>query len=269
MTRVAVFGLGEAGSLIAADLAARGVEVTGYDPAPVADPPGVVRHGQPAGAVVGADFVLGITAAADAATALDQALGEIPAGAIYADLATAAPRLKQELAATCAARGLAFVDVALMAPVPGKGLATPAGAAGDGAAAFERMFVPLGMPVEVVGETAGEAALRKLLRSVMMKGLAALLIEAMRAGRAAGVGDWLWRNMVDQLAAADEALLARLVAGTRTHAVRRLHEMEAAGSLLADLDVEPVMTRSTVESLRRMLDEELPELPRSTREAGT
>ncbi len=62
----------------------------------------------------------------------------------------------------------------------------------------------------------------------MMKGLAALLIEAMRAEHAAGVGDWLWNNMAHQLTVADAPLLAGLVKGTRTHALRRLHEMEVS-----------------------------------------
>ncbi len=261
MTRVAVFGLGEAGSLIAADLAAAGVPVTGYDPANVGTPAGVDRVDAPREAVGGADFVLGITAAADAVTALEQALDAIAPGTVYADLSTAAPSLKQRLDDIARTAKLGFVDVALLAPVPGKGLRTPAGIAGSGSRAFGDAFGALGMPVDVVGEHAGDAALRKLLRSVMMKGLAALLIEAMRAGHAAGVGDWLWRNMADQLTRADGALLARLVAGTKPHARRRLQEMEAAGELLDDLGVDPVMTRSTIESLRRMLDEELPPVP--------
>ncbi len=261
MKRVGVFGLGEAGSLIAADLAAAGIGVTGYDPAPVADPPGVARVVDPADAVRGVDAVIALTASADAETALRQALGEIAPGTLYADFSTAAPSLKEALAGVAREAGLEFVDVALMAPVPGKGAATPCGVSGSGAEAFAAAFVPLGMPVEVIGARAGQAALRKLLRSVMMKGLAALLIEAMRAGNAAGVGDWLWRNMVDQIGVMDEALLARLVAGTRTHALRRLHEMEASGQLLEDLGVDPLMTRSTAESLRRMATEELPELP--------
>ncbi len=258
---MAVFGLGEAGSLIAADLAAAGIEVRGFDPAPVATPAGVSRLPDPRQAVSGADFVLGITAAADATRALEQALDAIDPGSIYADLATAAPALKKSLAARAAGRGLAFVDVALLSTVPGKGLRTPAGLSGDGADAFARTFSALGMPVEKLGEEAGDAACRKLLRSVMMKGLAALLIEAMRAGHAAGVGDWLWRNMSEQLRQADEALLARLVNGTKPHAVRRLHEMCAAGELLDALGVEPVMTRATIETLQRMADETLPDIP--------
>ncbi len=261
MRRIAVFGLGEAGSLIAADLAAAGIEVAGYDPAPVADPPRVVRVAEPADAVRGVDAVIALTASADAEAALRQALQVIAPRTLYADFSTAAPSLKETLDVIARETGLRFVDVALMAPVPGKGIATPCGVSGAGAEAFAAAFVPLGMPVEVIGGRAGEAALRKLLRSVMMKGLAALLIEAMRAGNAAGVGDWLWRNMVDQIGVMDEALLARLVAGTRTHALRRLHEMEASGQLLEDLGVDPVMTRSTAESLRRMATEELPELP--------
>jgi hypothetical protein len=70
--------------------------------------------------------------------------------------------------------------------------------------------------------------------------------------------------MARQLSAADGPLLARLVAGTKTHAERRLHEMEASRELLEELGVPPVMTRSTVESLRRIRDEKLPDIPRET-----
>ena len=122
-------------------------------------------------------------------------------------------------------------------------------------------MAPLGMPIDAVGEQAGDAATRKLLRSVVIKGLAALLIEAMHAAEAAGFADETWQNLVDQFTAADELFLRRMVEGTAPHAVRRLHEMEAAAELLADLGVDPIMTRSTVESLRRVPIEGLPPLP--------
>ena len=131
---------------------------------------------------------------------------------------------------------------------------------GDSAGQFAELMQGSSMPIEVLTADTGTAATRKLLRSVMMKGLAALLIEAMRAGRAAGEGDWLWKNMVSQLTIADEALMTRLVQGSKTHAWRRLHEMEAAETLLGELEIDPVMTRSTVTSLRRLLNEELPDL---------
>ena len=78
--RIAVFGLGEAGSLIAGDLAASGCAVRGFDPAPVGTPAGVERCADPIRAVEGVGVVLGITAAADAETALTQALDQIPRG---------------------------------------------------------------------------------------------------------------------------------------------------------------------------------------------
>jgi 3-hydroxyisobutyrate dehydrogenase-like beta-hydroxyacid dehydrogenase len=103
--RVVLFGLGEAGSLYAADLVAAGVEVHAYDPAGVATPSGVVRHGTPIEAVAGVDVLMAITAATDAPTALAQALDSIPSAAVYADCSTASSGLKRALAATAAARG--------------------------------------------------------------------------------------------------------------------------------------------------------------------
>jgi 3-hydroxyisobutyrate dehydrogenase-like beta-hydroxyacid dehydrogenase len=149
-----------------------------------------------------------------------------------------------------AAAGVRFADVALMAPVPGNGLRTPALASGPAAGAFVAALAPLGMPVEHAGDEPGRAAARKLLRSVVMKGLAALVIESLRAAEAAGLAAETWDNVVAQLTAADEVLLRRLVGGTGRHAVRRAHEMEAAADLLAELGVEPTMTLATVAQLR-------------------
>jgi 3-hydroxyisobutyrate dehydrogenase-like beta-hydroxyacid dehydrogenase len=252
MRRVCVFGLGEAGSLIAGDLAAAGVEVRGYDPAEVGTPDGVARSADPGAAVRGAEVVLAVTAAADAPAALAQALRDVPAGAVYADLSTASAGLKRQLAATAATAGLSFADVALMAPVPGNGLRTRALASGPAAAAFVAALAPLGMPVEDAGAEAGLAATRKLLRSVVMKGLAALIIESLEAAEAAGLAAETWDTVVAQLTAADEALVRRLVAGTGRHAVRRTHEMEATVELLTELGVEPTMTRATAIHLRRI-----------------
>ena len=263
VARVCVFGLGEAGSLIAADLAAAGLEVHGYDPAGVGTPPGVTRHDDPRDAVRGADLVLGVTAAADAPAALGQALDAIPRGAIYADLATAAAGLKRQLAADAAGAGLRFADVALMSTVPGTGLRTPALASGPAARDFAAVMASLGMPVADAGGEPGRAATRKLLRSVVMKGLAGLVVEAMRAAEAAGLADETWENVVAQLTAADETLIRRLVTGTAAHAVRRVDEMEATVELLGELGVDPVMTRATGAHLRTVASDPstVPALP--------
>src|SRR5438094_425662 len=117
--KVALFGLGEAGSLIAADLVKAGVTTAAYDPAKVPTPTGVVRHDNPANAVADAQVVIGLTAGSDAVTALVQALSQIPATALYADFSTNSAGKKREMAKLAAARSLPFVDVALMGIVPG------------------------------------------------------------------------------------------------------------------------------------------------------
>ena len=258
---VGFFGLGEAGSLISADLASAGASVAGYDPAPVDTPDNVRRVTDPRSAVGGADLVMAATAATDAMHALVQALEEIPAGAVYADLATASPVRKQHLAAVAATRSLAFADVALMAMVPGNGLYAASLASGPGAARYAALLAPAGVPVEVVGDEPGLAATRKLLRSVVLKGLPALLIESLRAAEAAGLATETWQNVVGQLETLDAGFLRRLLEGTDTHSERRLAEMQAGVELLESLGVAPTMTSATVESLRRMPTEGLPALP--------
>jgi len=259
--KIGIFGLGEAGSLIAADLAAAGQEVTAFDPADVETPAGVIRVADPADAVVDAQVVIAVTAGADAREAMTQALDEIPVQALYADFSTNTAGEKQALARLATGRGFEFVDIALMSTVPGKGLHTPALASGNGAARFVEMFATLGMPVTAVSDHPGDAATRKLLRSVVMKGLAGTVIEAMRGAEKAGCAEWLWGNIAEEITRADAALLSRLVRGTHIHAVRRLHEMEASMALLQELAVEPLMTRGTVENLKKIPEEGIPDIP--------
>lgn len=259
--RIGIFGLGEAGGLIAEDLARLGVTVKAYDPANVSTPEGVTRLNTPSSVVVDANIVIALTAAADARSALEQAYKDIPADAVYADFSTSTASLKRELDARASQRRIRFADVALLAVVPGNGLGTRALASGPGADRFATIFQQLGMPVESLAGDAGEAATRKLLRSVFMKGLAGVMIEALQAAGEAGLSEWLWDNLVTEIASADESLIRRLVTGTAPHAKRRLHEMEASSQLLLDLGVEPVMTRATVENLRRVLEHGLPDIP--------
>jgi 3-hydroxyisobutyrate dehydrogenase-like beta-hydroxyacid dehydrogenase len=202
----------------------------------------------PASAVAGADVVLSVNAAAVAVGAAREALPALGAAALYADLNTAAPALKREMGGLAGDR---FADVALLGPVPATGIATPALASGPGAQAFAEALGPLGMPVTVVSDRAGDAAAMKLVRSVFMKGLAASAVESMRAAEAAGYADWL----ADEIAAViGRPLLDRLLEGSRAHAARRVDEMEAAAELLVELGVEPRIALASAELLSNLLD---------------
>jgi 3-hydroxyisobutyrate dehydrogenase len=256
-----LFGLGEAGSIFANDLIKLGHQVYAFDPAAVATPSGVVRFDNPVDAVADTEVVISATAAADSTLALEQALDHMPNSVLYADFSTASASLKSQLAITAKSKDIDFVDVALLAVVPGKGIRTTALVAGSGAEQFVEIFTQFGMPVESIGSNAGDAATRKLLRSVFMKGMAAVVIEAIKAGEKADQLEWLWGNIFDEITQGDAGLLHRLVSGTGPHALRRLHEMEASEALLSDLGVDPVMTRSTVQSLKNVLQDGLPKIP--------
>ncbi len=241
---VAVLGLGEAGGEISRDLAVAGVRVRGFDPVKPA-PPRVEPATSDADACRGADLVLSLTTAAEAEQALRQALAGVGGSAVYADANTSAAGLKQRLARLAADAGLAFTDIAIMAPVPGRGLRTPMLASGPAARSASRVLGACGATVDVVDGPAGAAATRKLLRSVFYKGMAAAAIEALAAARAAGCEDWLREHLAAELAAADGSTLARLESGSHRHALRRAHEMAAASELLAELAVPGRVSRAS------------------------
>ncbi len=261
MKRVCIFGLGEAGTLFAADLLAAGFEVRGYDPGPVATPAGVERCDSPGSAVADVEAVLALTASADAELALSQALEDIPADALYVDYSSGSPGLKRRLAELAEQRVIAFADIALLAVVPGNGLYTPSAVSGPGAERYVGRFAPLGVPVESVGSVPGQAATRKLLRSIFMKGMAAVAIEALRAAEQAELGDWLWDNIANEIAGADARLLRRLITGTALHADRRVDEMQASADLLCELNIEPLMTAATIANLKSVQVNGLPTVP--------
>ena len=108
------------------------------------------------------------------------------------------------------------------------------------------------MPVEIVGALPGAAAERKLLRSIVWKGLAAVVLEATAAGAAAGKAEEVRAEILGILAEADEALVERMLTGSRTHATRRTHEMEAVGEMLRDLGVPSWMSDGSAEWLRSL-----------------
>ncbi|MFI0479065.1 DUF1932 domain-containing protein [Actinomadura sp. 9N215] len=248
---VAVLGLGEAGSAIAADLVAAGAVVRGYDPV-VPAPPHVVGAGGEAAAADGADLVLSLNSAHDAAGALRAGVAGVGADAVWADLNTASPDLKRRLDGIAREHGVRFADVAIMAPVPGRGLRTPMLAGGDGAADVARILGPLGASVEVLPDGPGAAAARKLLRSVFFKGLAAAVVESLEAARSAGCEDWLRDDITAELTRASADTVDRLVSGTHRHSVRRAAEMSAAAAMLTELGVPPLVATASRDLLDRL-----------------
>jgi 3-hydroxyisobutyrate dehydrogenase-like beta-hydroxyacid dehydrogenase len=251
--RIALLGLGEAGSEIGRDLVAAGADVRGYDPKGIVVD-GVQPRGSEAEAVADADLVLSANSSHDAVTALVNALPALRPGTVWADLNTASPGVKAALVEQLAGRDVPVVDVALMSPVPGRGLHTPMLVSGDGADRYAEILAGLGVQVTIQPGPAGEAISRKLLRSVFYKGLAAAVVEALAAAEAAGCADWLRGNISAELAGFDERTIDRLVDGTHRHARRRADEMAAATDQLTELGVPPRIAAAARDLLAELRD---------------
>lgn len=249
---VAVLGLGEAGSLLARDLVHGGAVVRGWDPDLHGDVREIPLAASFAEAVSGADIVISVNWATVAADVAREALPLLRRGTIYADHNTAGPKLKEELAAIVEPSGAAFVDVAMMAPVPPLGMRVGMFMAGSGAEALAAFYRRFGTPVGFVGTRPGEANARKLTRSVFFKGMSSSMWEALEAARAVGVEEWLRSDIIRTLVESDESTLDRIVAGTSKHAVRRAHEMRDAEAMLRELGTPATIAAATAESLERI-----------------
>lgn len=247
-----MLGLGEAGTIYARALAERGADVVGYDPVVLEAPSGVTRASSVGDAVDGAEIVLSLVGAAAADAVLADALPRMNPAAAFADFNTGAPEQKRALATRAVSSGIPFADVAVMSPVPRAGLETELLASGDGAEAVADALRSYGAPVRVVGSTAGDAAALKLVRSVFMKGLAGLVFESLAAAEKIGAAPEARAQIAGELGPDGNALVQRLLDGTRQHAARREHEMQDARELLDDLGTPTWMTDGTLAWLRSL-----------------
>lgn len=252
--KVAILGLGEAGTLYSAGFLSAGWDVSGFDPGDVATPPGVARHDVAAHAVAGADLVLSLASASVAVRAATDVVPHLREGAVFADMNSAAVAIKTAVAEIVGRRDdISFADVAVVGSVPAHGARTALVVSGDGSEAATRMFAGLGAQVEDIGGNPGDASRRKLLRSSFMKGLGALIVESTDAGLAANAEDWVRAQIAAELAG-NFAALDRLNDGTRKHAARRAVEATAAVELLDELGVSPVMARAGAQLHRALAD---------------
>ncbi|MDX1437081.1 MAG: NAD(P)-binding domain-containing protein [Anaerolineales bacterium] len=249
--KVALLGLGEAGRAFAGDLVQEGLSVSAYDPQPVQTPARTRRAPSIPDAVKGADLVFSINLAAVSVEVARAAAAAAHPGQVYADLNTAAPETKRRVARVLPGEVL-VADVALLAPVPGRGIRTPALASGPGAPAFAEIMTPFGMPVSVIGAEIGAASSRKLVRSVFMKGLAAAVLECLEAAERLDCEAWSREQI--QAVLKDDGLLERLVSGSRAHAARRVHEMVAARELMVEVGVSPFIADAALQRLEALRD---------------
>lgn len=253
---VSFIGFGEAGLAIASSLGGDGMrafDIKLSDPAHESamrsriETAGVAVCDSAAAAVEGADIVICVVTADQAAKAAGLAARHLSKGALWLDMNSCAPATKQMAAGPVTHAGAIYVDVAVMAPITSRGHATAMLAAAPDAQAVAARLESAGLTPRFVGEEIGRASTIKMLRSVMVKGMEALTAECFRAAVRAGVAD----EVAGSLDASESGLkwaeqtsynLERMTA----HGIRRAAEMREVAKTLRALEISPAMTTGTI-----------------------
>jgi 3-hydroxyisobutyrate dehydrogenase-like beta-hydroxyacid dehydrogenase len=255
--RVALIGFGEVGQTLAEDLAGKAA-VSAWDIA-FADPRSLpsralgrhqVRVGRDApDAVRDAELVISaVTADQDLAAA--QSVGpSLARGAFFLDLNSCSPGQKLASAEAVERAGGRYVEAAVMSPIAPKRIAAPMLLGGLHAAEFAGRAAPLGFTgARPYAEQIGRAAATKLCRSVMIKGVEALLAESLLAARRYGVEDEVLGSLSDLLPLPDwEKTAQYMIARSLEHGTRRAEEMREAARTVEEAGVEALMSRAIAE----------------------
>lgn len=198
-----------------------------------------------------AEVIFSAVVVATAAETGDQIAKHLNPGVLVIDINASTPKAKKTVSAAVRSCGGSFVDANLMGAVSIYGAKVPLYCSGDGVARFEAIFGPLGLSIEDAGGDAGASAAVKMLRSVVTKGMEALIVEAMTAASLAGVRKEALRNICDPMDATTFSSFADMCLRTDVlHAERRAIEMDGAAETISDLGLSPLMAVATAARLR-------------------
>ena len=260
-------GFGEAGGILGAAFAQQGCLVRAYDILLDADgaraamlaklgKAGVDPAFTLADALRGAKLVISAVTATAARDVVRDAAPLLQSGQIFLDINSISPDAKRANALQIEASGAAYVEAAVMAPVPPQGLRTPMLLGGPRAAELAAALGALGMNTTAVATDIGVASAIKMCRSVMIKGIESLAVECLRAARHYGAED----AVLASLAATFPAMgwtagqPDYLVSRVAEHGRRRAAEMREVAATVAAAGVEPLMARATAESQDALVD---------------
>jgi 3-hydroxyisobutyrate dehydrogenase-like beta-hydroxyacid dehydrogenase len=204
------------------------------------------------------EVIISAVTASEAQTVGEQAAPHLEARHIYVDINSVSPGTKQAVDRAVTASGARFVEAAVMSPVPNLGHKVPMLLCGAGARAFGDLMEPYGMRLELLDGAVGSASAIKMFRSVIVKGLEALMLECLLGAEQFGAGERVFASVSASFPGLDWNRLAHYMVGRAAiHAERRMHEMEEVAKTLADVGVEPIMASATVERLKRCVELDL------------
>jgi 3-hydroxyisobutyrate dehydrogenase-like beta-hydroxyacid dehydrogenase len=207
---------------------------------------GVTCRASHAEAVKDSDVVISAVTAASSKDAARAAAAGLTAGQFYMDINSTSPAVKQANAEVVGASGASFVEAAVMESVPPHGHKVPILLAGAKAPQLVDLLRPLGMNVEAVGEKIGQASSIKMFRSVIIKGMEALMLESLYAAAEMGVTERVLASLAGTYPGMDwPKAVDYLVGRTAQHGARRVAEMREVARTLRDMGHESLMAEAT------------------------
>jgi 3-hydroxyisobutyrate dehydrogenase-like beta-hydroxyacid dehydrogenase len=258
-TRVLILGLGEVGQILADDLSKTAdVELGAYDigfddaesipSRAVTVRSAVVKYDTAAQGSAASDMVISAVTAAEAVTAARSVAGSLTTGSYYLDLNSVSPQSRQIAAETITAAGGRFVEGVVMAPIGPRRIASPILLGGPHAAEFSGRAAGLGFSgARVYSEEIGPASAVKMCRSVVIKGMEALLAESLTAARHYGAEVAVLESLGNLLPLENWPSKARyMISRSLQHGARRAEEMEEVAATVAGAGLEPLMSEATV-----------------------
>jgi 3-hydroxyisobutyrate dehydrogenase-like beta-hydroxyacid dehydrogenase len=200
-----------------------------------------------------ADWIISAVTADQSLIAARSLLPHLVQGQVLIDLNSVSPGRKRETAAEVEAAGAIYLDMAVMAPVHPRGHRTPVLLAGEEADRLAKEMEVLGFNGRVVGEKTGAATAIKMVRSLFVKGLEAITVEALLAAEASGC----FEEILDSLSTSYPGLDLPKTASyqferTLRHGARRAAEMRESAATLDALGLRGGLAAETAEIQQRM-----------------
>ncbi len=169
---------------------------------------------------------------------------------LYVDVTTASPEEKKQISELVSTQKALFVDAAMLGALPKDRHKVPMLISGDGSDKFIKIMTEYNMNLTKINNIPGAATSIKYIRSIITKGLACLLIEALNAAGKFGVEKMVMDSMSESLDSIPfDQTIDRYVSGTLIHSKRRIHEIENVLDFLDKADVGSVMTKAVNEKL--------------------
>lgn len=247
---IALIGYGEVGRILAEDLRAAGRAVAAYDlKLSTAEAEPLRAHARAhqvrladshANAVRDAELVISAVTAAETVAAAEACAPALSQMGFFLDLNSASPGAKTRAAELVAAGGGCFVEGAVMTSVPPHRLKVPLLLGGPHAAQLAPLLDELGFAARVASPKLGVASATKMCRSVVIKGLEALLVESLVAARRHGVEDAVLTSLEETFPQVDwEKQAAYFFQRVIQHGRRRSEEMREAAVTVRETGLEP------------------------------